>query len=277
MRDMSDSPTIKSAVTISLVPQARGGPFVFWDDLAAACGKAAALGFDAVELFMPDAVTVDRTTLAKLLADHQLRVAAVGTGAGWVIQKLSLTDADATRRAKAVDFVRAIIDFGTAFDAPAIIGSMQGRHGGDVDRDTAHHHLRDSLAQLTDHAGGLDLFIEPLNRYETNMLNTLADGVALIEAVGAGNLKLLADLFHMNIEEADIAAALRDAGRHVGHLHFVDSNRRPAGTGHLDYPPIVAALKAIGYNGYASAEALPHPHPDEAAQQTIEMYKRLFG
>src|SRR5690606_1782947 len=120
---------MRSAVTVSLVPQARGGPFVYWEDLPAACGRAAALGFDAVELFMPDALTVNRDTLRGLLEEHQLRLAAVGTGAGWVIHQLHLVHPDAAQRRQAIDFVRSIIDFGAAFGAPAIIGSMQGRHG----------------------------------------------------------------------------------------------------------------------------------------------------
>jgi sugar phosphate isomerase/epimerase len=80
----------------------------------------------------------------------------------------------------------------------------------------------------------------------------------------------------MNIEEADIAAAIRAASGRIGHVHFVDSNRRPAGRGHLDFPPIVAALRDIGYDGFASAEALPDPDPDAAARQTIEAFRRYF-
>ena len=87
---------------------------------------------------------------------------------------------------------------------------------------------------------------------------------------------LLADLFHMNIEEKDPAGALVAAGRRIGHVHFVDSNRRPAGFGHIDFAPIATALKAIGYTGYASAEALPYPDSDQAAKLTIEAYRRNF-
>jgi sugar phosphate isomerase/epimerase len=87
---------------------------------------------------------------------------------------------------------------------------------------------------------------------------------------------LLADLFHMNIEEDDIGAAILAGAGRIGHLHFVDSNRRAAGFGHIDYRPIVKALGDIGYAGYASAEALPHPDPLAAARQTIEAFKRHF-
>jgi sugar phosphate isomerase/epimerase len=80
----------------------------------------------------------------------------------------------------------------------------------------------------------------------------------------------------MNVEEADLAAALRLAGPAVGHVHFVDSNRRPAGLGHLDFAPIAAALRDVGYAGYLSAEALPFPSPDQAARTTAATFQKFF-
>jgi sugar phosphate isomerase/epimerase len=115
-----------------------------------------------------------------------------------------------------------------------------------------------------------------LNRYETNMANTLEDGLRILERLSTRNVVLLADLFHMNIEEADIPVAIRAARGAIGHVHFVDSNRRAAGFGHLDYSPIVAALEEIDYTGFASAEAQPKPDPAAAARQTMEAFRRFF-
>jgi sugar phosphate isomerase/epimerase len=115
---------IRSSVTICLVPEARGGPFVFWDDLAAGCRQAAELGFDAVEVFPPGPEGFDAAEVARLLKDHRLALAAVGTGAGWVRQHLTLSSGDPAVRARAAAFVRSIIDLGGPFGAPAIIGSM---------------------------------------------------------------------------------------------------------------------------------------------------------
>ena len=135
-----------------------------------------------------------------------------------------------------------------------------------------------ALNDLGEHARqyGVPLIYEPLNRYETNMANTVEAGVALLNTLSTTNVKLLADLFHMNIEEVDIAAALKAGGRHIGHVHFVDSNRRPAGGGHLNFAPIAAALKEINYQGYASAEAFPYPDSDQAAKLTIDAYRKYF-
>lgn len=269
---------IKSAVTISLVNEARGGPFVFWDDLAAGCKRAAELGYDAVEVFAPGPDAVDSGELKSLLEDNKLGLAAVGTGAGMVKHGLSLTSTDPEQRAQAVAFVQSMIDFGGPFGAPAIIGSMQGKWGGDLSKVAALDFLREGLNQLGQYAAKYDtpLIYEPLNRYETNLVCTVADGVALMKSLSTDNVKLLADLFHMQIEEVDLADAIRAGAGYIGHVHFVDSNRRPAGCGHMNYEPIATALKEIGYDRYASAEALPYPDPDAAAVQTIKAFNEYF-
>lgn len=278
-----------SAVTVSLVAEARGGPFVLWDDLPAACKTASELGFDAIELFAPSPDAVKPAQLRMLLEDYNLKLAAVGTGAGWVKHKLLLTAAASSDRSAALDFVRGMIDLGGPFGAPAIIGSMQGRWTEQVDRATTLRYLGDALQTLGQHAaqyttdsvsstgGKVPLIYEPLNRYETNLCCNMAAGVELIQSSGATNVKLLADLFHLNIEEVDIASAIKAAGAHVGHVHFVDSNRRAADEGHLDYAPIVAALGEINFSGYASAEVLPWPDPRGAAERAIAAYQRWFG
>ena len=101
---------IRSSVTVSLVPEARGGPFVFWDDLPAACRKAKALGFDAIEVFPPSADAPELEGLGTLLSDHGLTLAAMGTGAGWIRERLHLTHSDVASRGRARDFILAIID-----------------------------------------------------------------------------------------------------------------------------------------------------------------------
>ncbi len=268
---------IRSSVTISLVPEARGGPFVFWDDLSAACREARRLGFDAVEVFAPP--TIDPAALKRALDDNGLKLAAMGTGAGWVLHRLTLTSPDAGMREKAVGFIRAVIDRAGPFGAPAIIGSMQGRHGEGVEKTRALAYLAEALNLLGGHARqyGAPLLFEPLNRYETNLVNTVDDGVRLLRSLGTENVKLLIDLFHMNIEEADVPAAIRAGAGAIGHVHFVDSNRRPAGCGHTDFGPIAAALRDIGYQGCVSAEALPYPNPVEAASLTIQAYRKIFA
>ncbi len=267
-----------SAVTISLVPEGRGGPFVFWDDLAVGCERAASLGFDAVEVFPRSSKELDVRLLQSLLTQHRLKLAAVGTGAGWVVHKLRLTDPSEATRRRAREFVAAIIDLASSFGAPAIIGSMQGRWEGSVSRDQALGWLAEAFEELAPRAQthGVPLLVEPLNRYETNVLNAVEDSLAFLKTLRAPNIKLLGDLFHMNIEEASIADALRCAGSQLGHVHFADSNRRAVGFGHTDIAPLVRALREINYTGYVSAEILPLPDSDAAARQTMASFRKWF-
>src|SRR5690606_25538560 len=132
---------MKSCVTISLVPEARGGPFVFWDDLRASCESAAELGFDAVEIFATGPEALKAADLKQALSEHPLALAALGTGAGWVKHKLALTSASAEIRRKARDFILGLIHAAAPFGAAVIIGSMQGRFEGEVSRSNALDHL----------------------------------------------------------------------------------------------------------------------------------------
>lgn len=270
---------IRSCVTVSLVAEARGGPFVFWDDLPAACRSAKELGFDAVEIFPPEPEAIEPRTVQPLLDEFGLKLAAVGTGAGWLRQQLHLCLPDADRRRAAREFIRRIIDAAGRSGASAIIGSMQGRWSEAVSRQTALGYLAESLDDLGNHARqyGVPLFFEPLNRYETNLINSMPAGVELLKSLKTDNVRLLADLFHMNIEEPSIAAAIRESGEWIGHVHFVDSNRRAAGSGHIDFAAVAAALREIGYTGYVSAEALAYPDSATAARSTIEAYRRYFS
>lgn len=270
---------MRSAITVSLVPEAKAGPFVFHGDLDVACSQANALGFDAIELFPTDADAVDARALRQILHRNRLDLAAVGTGAGWLVRKWSLTSPDPAIRHRAQQFIAAIIDFAGGFGAPAIIGSMQGRAEGAVTREQALEWVAEALEQLGPraHSHGVPLLIEPLNRYESNLLNTLSQTSDFIQSLRSRNIRVLADLFHMNIEEASIPEALIAAGPLVGHVHFADSNRRAIGMGHTPIGHAFEALTRVGYQGYLSAEILPLPTTEEAAQRTIQAFRSLTG
>src|SRR5215204_3574572 len=143
---------MKSAITVCLVPEARQGPFVFHEGLADGCARAAEHGFDAVEIFPPSAMALDIAELQGALDHHNLKLAAVGTGAGWLLHKWSLTHPDPEARAHARDFIRAIIDAAGGFGAPAIVGSMQGRYDPPVSREQALGWLTEAVEDLGEHA-----------------------------------------------------------------------------------------------------------------------------
>jgi sugar phosphate isomerase/epimerase len=268
---------MKTSVTISLVPTLSKGPWIYWEDLAVSISKAKAAGFDAVELFpaSPEAIEVDR--LASLLDLHQIGLSALGSGAGKALHGLHLISPDETVRLKARGYIARLIDVAAGFGAPVIIGSMQGFLEKGVTHAQALSWLREALNDLGERANTqrIKLILEPLNRYETEIINRLVDGMEMIRSLSTGNVTLLADLFHMNIEEDSLPAAIRAANGYIGFVHLADSNRRPAGLGHTPLGEIIDALRSIGYDGYISAEAFPYPDPDRAAAQTMSTCRAL--
>lgn len=138
--------------------------------------------------------------------------------------------------------------------------------------------LEDALGDLGEEARslGVALFLEPLNRYEDHMVNRLADAVALIEAVGLDSVQIGADTYHMNIEEADPAAALMAAAPHIGHVQASDSNRLEPGAGHVDWPLIGATLRAIGYDGPIALESRLSGPADDVLPRVAPLLRRFL-
>lgn len=268
---------MKSSVTISMVDEARSGPFVFHGEWEAACQSASRLGYHAVELFASSGSAIREGKIRDALERYNLQLSAVGTGAGWVLNKWHLCHSDRSIRQKSLAFIKDVIDAGSEYGAPAILGSMQGRWEMDTSREEALECLAEALIQLGDHAcrAGTRFLYEPLNRYETNLINRMDDAVHCLDKMSVGNVFILADLFHMNIEESSISDALVTAGPRIGHIHFVDSNRRAAGMGHMEFLPVLETLNKIGYGGYLSAEAFPWPDSVSAAAKTMETLRKF--
>ena len=118
-------------------------------------------------------------------------------------------------------------------------------------------------------AHGLKLGIEPCNRYETHIMNTGADGAAYCEAVGADNVFIHIDTYHMNIEERSMAQGFRDCGPHLGYVHLSESNRAAPGHGTIDWDGVFEALAEIGYDGITTLESMNHVHPAIASALAI--------
>ena len=117
--------------------------------------------------------------------------------------------------------------------------------------------------------------LEPLNRYEDHMVNRLDQAVALIEAVASDSLRVAADTYHMNIEEDDPVTALYAAGSRLGHVQVSDSNRLQPGAGHLDWPALLGALTAVGYDGYLAVECRLRGDPVAAVAGVPAYLRRL--
>jgi sugar phosphate isomerase/epimerase len=139
--------------------------------------------------------------------------------------------------------------------------------------------LLEALEELGEHAEreGALVLLEPLNRYEDHMLNRVDQAVELCEAVGLPSVKVMGDLFHMNIEEDDLGEAIRAAGDYLAHVHLADSSRLQPGTAHTDFAGALAALRETGFEGYMAMECGIRGDAEEALPETVRYLRSLMG
>ncbi|NUQ36595.1 MAG: sugar phosphate isomerase/epimerase [Caldilineales bacterium] len=267
---------MKLSLVLSTQP-ARFDAVAFKGDLAANFAKIAGWGYDGVELAIRDPRLVDAEAIADLARGHGLAIPAIGTGQAWGEEGLSFTDPDPAIRDAAIARVHSHIPLAARFEAVIIIGLLRGIVRPGLAPGQAMALLVDALRQNCAAAAeqGVRIALEPINRYETTLINTVAEGLELIEKVGAQNLGLLLDTFHMNIEEPAIEASIAAAGDRIFHFHVADSNRWPPGGGHIDFRSVLDALFAAGYDGFVSGEFLPRPDADSAAGQAITFLRSL--
>ena len=241
--------------------------------------KIAKLGFCGVELALADPAEIDQIKLADLIDSLGLKVPAIGTGQSYLRDGLSFMDPRERIREKAQERVKKYVDFAERFGAQVIVGLIRGRIPNEcADKKTARKWCADCITYVADYASdyGIDLTIEPINRYETNIINTAVQCIKFIKELDRENVGLLLDTFHMNIEERSIFETIRKSKNYLTHVHFADSNRLAPGCGHLDFEKIVETLREIGYNGFISAEILPLPDPAKSQELTIEFFKKTL-
>ena len=250
----------------------------FKGDFEANVAKIAAWGYDGVELAVRDPTLVDADELLRVVLAHGLEVPAIGTGQAWGEEGLSFTDPDAEIREAAIQRVHDHVPFAARAGAVIIIGLLRGIVKPGVSHDQAYIWLVDALQRCAAAAAshGVRLALEPINRYETTLINNVEQGLDLIERVGADNFGLLLDTFHMNIEEPVIEDSIRACGDRIFHFHVADSNRWYPGAGHLDFKSVLDTLFATGYQGYVSGEFMPLPDADTSAQRSIAYLRQLY-
>jgi sugar phosphate isomerase/epimerase len=246
-------------------------------DFQANVAKIASWGYDGVELAIRDPKLVDGDELIRLVSAHGLEIPAIGTGQAWGEEGLSFTDPDQTVRAAAIERTISHVPFAARTGAVIIIGLLRGIVKPGVAHAQAMDWLVEALRQCCAAAlpHGVRLALEPICRYETTLINNLMQGRDLLKRVGADNMGLLADTFHMNIEEPVIEDSIRANGDRIFHFHVADSNRWYPGAGHLDFRSILNTLDATGYKGYVSGEFMPLPDSDTAAQKSISYLRRI--
>src|SRR6185503_7582118 len=208
-------------------------------------------GFETVEIPVEDPSHIDPAKVKAAADKHGLAIGSVCAcmGPGRDFRGTPAEQKTAMR------YCKAVIDQAAIMKCPRVIGPIYSVVGKADAVEPAQQKKEfamvvKNLKVLAAYAAkkGVKLCIEPLNRFETDFLNTCDKGLQLLKAVGAKNVKLHLDTFHMNIEEKNQAAAIRKAGKLLGHFHACGSDRGTPGNDHIKWKPIAKALKAIRYN-----------------------------
>lgn len=234
------------------------------------------MGIDGIELH-GGSMELPHDELMRTMRDSPIGVSAIEG-----IPRL--LDADPAVRDDAARKIRERITLAAELDAVGVLIVPQfGRTAALPDlspwksgADLEHELLYAHLEQLAPHAheAGVVLFTEPLNRYEAYIVNRVEQGAAIARRVGDG-VATMADFFHMNIEEADIPAAIRDSAEHIAYVHVADSNRAQPGKGHIDFRSGFRALKEIGYDGWLGLECSRIVgDDDDAIRETVAFIRR---
>lgn len=209
-------------------------------------------GFDVIELPVENPGDWDPGRAAEVLAANDLRASVVlvmGEGR-------ELVATDAATVAATQDYLRHVVDVAAAVGAPTIGGPAYASVGRTWrltpdERRAAYAELREHLAPVVDHAAAADVrvAVEPLNRYETSLLNTVDQTLEALDGLPVEGCGIALDVYHANIEEQDVPAAIVRCGDRLAHVQVCANDRGAPGADHLDWPGILAALDEVGYTG----------------------------
>lgn len=221
------------------------------DNVGELAQKVAGLGFDVLEVCVEDPALVTAGALRE--AAEAAGVSLSVCGAFGPDRDVSHEDRDLRRQG--IDYLLACIDLAAEAGSPHVIGPMYSATGKarllpEDEREQQRQWATESLREAGEYAGERDvaLGIEPLNRFETDLVNTVEQGLDLCDRIGLDNAGLLLDTFHMNIEEKDLAGAIRGAGDRIVHFHACENDRGAPGSGHVDWGSVLGALSETGYN-----------------------------
>ncbi|MGX9573316.1 sugar phosphate isomerase/epimerase family protein [Mesorhizobium sp. f-mel] len=245
-------------------------------DLERTLANTKEAGFDLIEFSYLDPANVDVGGLARRIADLDLGVAiSIGLPADG-----DISSADKAIAAHGVEILKRTIALTRDLGGRKVAGILSTSHGLQTEAPTRDQWNRSAatLAKVaeTAKAAGVTLNLEIVNRFESNLLNTAAQGLAFIEDTGSDNIFLHLDTFHMNIEEADVGLAIRHAAKKIGYVHIGESHRGFLGTGNIDFAAIFDALTAIGYSDDLSFESFSSEIVDENLSKKTAIWRNLW-
>ena len=232
-----------------------GEPIVPGDTLEERLATLEALGYEGIQVQRKTVEALGLTGIKRALERSRVQVPVFGRGA-------TLLVADEDGRRKAVETVKQGLQEAAELDSigsivvpvrqPLMAPPPPPKTLLGLEREVLVEQLEEILP--TAEAAGVKVILEPLNRYETHFIQRLGQAAELCRELGSPAMALMADLFHMNIEEVDLARAIEASADRLAYVHLADSNRYEPGTGHLDFRGPLAALKRVGYDGWLTLE-----------------------
>ena len=235
-------------LSLALTPhQTVFAPLLYAGNLMHGLQRCAELGYDGVELNLRDPGAEDLDLITTTAQAHGLAIVSLGTGQAYLVDGLSVASADSAVRALLVERVKRHVDFAQRVGAQVVLGGVRGRFEGDAAARAAQYAgAVDVVRQLDDYATprGVTLTLEPINRYESNFLNTVDETLAFLNDVERPNVKILLDTYHMNIEEADMCTAFKRAG--YAPEPRASGRQQPPSAGHGPHRLCAAACHAAG-------------------------------
>lgn len=238
--------------------------------------KLAAFGYEGMEIWGGE--IKDRVPEIKnAFQGHSVKLSSICAGF-----RGSLVDSDIEERNKAVSDIKELLSIGAELGAVGLI--VVPIFGGPKIPNLAPLYSPEKLEKelliellkgIGEHAEkvGCLCLLEPLNRYETHLIRRLSQGVDICKKVDSPGIKIMADFFHMSIEEQDIAKSIEQAAPYIAHVHLADSTRLLPGYGHTDFKSGLAALKGIGFKGYMAMECGVPGDPDIELKKSLEYLK----
>jgi D-psicose/D-tagatose/L-ribulose 3-epimerase len=220
--------------------------------------KFKAWGFDGVEIAIENPADIDPAFIKAQLDQHGLICTSV---CACFPPSRDLRGTKSQQRATVV-YMKQLVDIAEILGTNIVMGPLYSATGRAdavpvAEQKRQWRAVRGHLKTICTYAeaNGKIICLEPLNRFETDFINTVEQGMRMIREVKSPALKLLLDTFHMNIEEKNPAAAIRRAGRHVGHIHASASDRGTPGNDHVDWEGVIKALRDIRYDGAVVIES----------------------
>jgi sugar phosphate isomerase/epimerase len=269
---------MKFSITVSL-NTIENAPALYEEDLSNFLSYLKSIGYDGIEIAFGNPDILNSNELFKRIRSHGLKVSAIQTGQ-LVSRGFNFSDPDHEIRMRSVQEIYKYVDIASVLKSPVIIGLIRGRNIPEQMNDSAYNMSKECIKNVCKYASNKNvvILIEPINRKETPIINTIEDAANFILSMGMDNVFMLIDSYHIYIEEpgTELAYSIKKNMGNIKYIHIADSERMPPGSGTYDLSYFIEAIKNAGFNGYISGEVKPIPDCYEAARKTYSFLRSNF-